>query len=94
MRRYTNSTIYSLGQARGASKTPGDIKAAIDAGAIGYSIRVVQEGERLDTIAGQVYGDSTLWWVIASASGIGWALQVPPGTRLIVPDASGLARIA
>ena len=45
----------------------------------------MKEGERLDQIAGVVYGDSTLWWMIAAASGIGWGLQVPPGTKLRIP---------
>lgn len=42
--------------------------------------------ERLDTIAGDVYGDGRYWWVIAAASNIGWGLQVPAGTLLTVPD--------
>jgi len=43
------------------------------------------EAERLDVIAGRVYGDGRLWWIIAAASGIGWWLQVPAGTRLVIP---------
>ncbi len=57
--------------------------------ALGGTISVrrdyLREGERLDTIAGLEYGDSKLWWIIAGASGIGWNLQVPPGTFLLVP---------
>ena len=41
--------------------------------------------QRLDHIAYKTYGDSALWWIIASASGIGWALQCPPGTVLRIP---------
>lgn len=47
--------------------------------------RVLEEGERLDSISQEVYGSPTMWWIIAAASGIGWALQVPPGTLLRVP---------
>ena len=36
-------------------------------------------------IAGDAYNDSSLWWVIAAASGIGWGLQVPPGTVIRIP---------
>jgi len=43
------------------------------------------EGERLDILAGQHLGDGRLWWVISAASGIGWNLQVPPGTFLRIP---------
>jgi len=45
----------------------------------------LKEAQRLDHIAGRAYGDSSLWWVIAAASGIGWGLQVPPGTILKIP---------
>jgi nucleoid-associated protein YgaU len=46
---------------------------------------VVKEGERLDVIAAKSYGSSHLWWVIAAASGIGWGMQIPPGTLLKIP---------
>ena len=45
----------------------------------------LKEGERLDHIAAQAYGNGKLWWVIAAASGIGWGLQPPPDTRILVP---------
>ena len=46
---------------------------------------VVKQGVRLDHLAGRQYGDGRLWWVIAAATGIGWWMQVPPGTVLKVP---------
>lgn len=46
---------------------------------------VLQEGERLDIIAGREYGDARFWWVISAASGIGWGLQVPAGTSILIP---------
>jgi len=61
------------------------IYSAIESGEINYGVKILEEGERLDTIAGQVYGDSSLWWIISAASGIGWGLQVPPGTILRIP---------
>jgi len=93
MRRYSDSTVYQFGQARGSSRSPVKIRDAIDAGTLTYQERNTQEGERLDTIAGIEYEDSTLWWVIASASGIGWALQVPPGTRILIPNLQQVKRI-
>ena len=68
-----------------ASKANYIIFSIVEAGAIKYTTKILQEGERLDQIAGEIYNDSSLWWVIAAASGIGWALQVPPGTLLRVP---------
>ena len=44
-----------------------------------------KEGAKLDYYAQKYYGDPTLWWVIAAASGIGWWLQVAPGTVLYIP---------
>jgi len=93
MRRYSDSTVYQFGQARGASGSPIKIQNAIDSQILSYQERNTQEGERLDTIAGIEYGDSTLWWIIAAASRIGWALQVPPGTRILIPDLGQVKRI-
>ena len=45
----------------------------------------LSEGQRLDIVAANFYGDSKYWWVIAAASGIGWGCQVPPGTLLKIP---------
>jgi|TARA_R110000851_G_scaffold35635_5_gene93616 hypothetical protein len=56
---------------------------------INYNVHVLEEGERLDYLAGIYYGDSSLWWILAAASGIGYALQVPPGTIIKVPISVG-----
>jgi len=93
MRRYTSSTVYNLGKARGAARSPGAVYDAVRLGIVPASVRVTQEGERIDTIAGEEYGDSTLWWIIAAASGIGWGLQMPPGTRLLVPNLEQVSRV-
>ena len=61
------------------------IRKAIQSGGIRYTLVTVEAGQRLDQIAGQFYGDGSLWWVIAAASGIGWGMQVPPGVVLFVP---------
>lgn len=48
---------------------------------------VTQGGDRLDTIAYQFYGDSALWWIIASANNIHDAtFAVKEGTILRVPE--------
>lgn len=53
---------------------------------IGYNVLTLADKQRLDHIAATTYGDSTLWWVIAAASGVGWAAQCPAGTVLRVPN--------
>lgn len=43
--------------------------------------------ERLDTLADRFYGDSTLWWVIGAANGIGkGTMRVPRGIKLRIPN--------
>jgi nucleoid-associated protein YgaU len=70
----------------GTSEISTRIKQGIDDGSVSYSMYLVKEGDRLDTIAGEVMGDAGSWWAIAAASGIGWGLQVPPGTLLKIPS--------
>ncbi len=61
------------------------IRRLCERGLLRYTTRILQEGERLDQISGEVYGDSSYWWVIASASGVGWSLQIAPGALLRIP---------
>jgi len=83
--RYTFVKRSKDGKIINASKASYKIYQAAQTGAIQTSIRVLEEGERLDSIAGFTYGDGSLWWIIAAASGIGWCTQVPPGTKLRIP---------
>lgn len=62
------------------------INKAIEKGLITFKAYVLKDGERIEQIAYKFYGDSNYWWVIAAASGIGWSLQIPPGTILRIPD--------
>ena len=54
-------------------------------GQISYNDSRLVDKQRLDHVAYATYGDSSLWWVIAAASGIGWALQCPAGTVIRIP---------
>ena len=83
--RYSFSQGLESGKGIGSSTNMSQITAAVETGAIICSTYVLEEGERLDVIAGRIYGDSKYWWIIAAASNIGWALQVPPGTLLRIP---------
>lgn len=48
---------------------------------------VTQTGDRLDTLANQFYGDSSLWWIIATANNIHDAtFAVSDGTILRIPE--------
>jgi hypothetical protein len=43
-------------------------------------------GDRLDTIAYEVYGDATKWRTIATYNGIVNPLKLKPGQQLIIPE--------
>tara|TARA_Y100001972_G_C7428838_1_gene221010 strand:- start:211 stop:507 length:297 start_codon:yes stop_codon:yes gene_type:complete len=83
--RYSFVSNVRNGEAQGRSKASFRIFRAAQIGAIATTEYVIEEGERLDQIAGVKYGDGSLWWIIAAASGIGWCVQVPPGTLLTIP---------
>jgi len=83
--RYAFSYRFNEGKAVSISKASYKIHRAVQLGQVQVTARVLSEGERLDQLAGVIYGDGTLWWIIAAASGIGWGLQVPQGTRLAIP---------
>lgn len=95
VKRYARAPILGGGSQYGSSFAINAIKKAVDAGQLSVRVQVMQGEERLDVIAGRLYeGQSQNWWIIAAASGIGWALQVPPGTRLVIPtDLSQVADI-
>jgi hypothetical protein len=43
-------------------------------------------GDRLDLLAFDIYKDTSLWWIIASANGLrGDSLVPPPGMQLRIP---------
>lgn len=61
------------------------IRKGVQQGIIDVVEIVLEEDRRLDQISGQFYGTASYWWVVAAASGIGWGLQVPAGTIVLVP---------
>lgn len=67
------------------------INKAINSGILSFNTYILKEGERIDQVAFKFYGDSQYWWIIAAASGIGWGLQIPPGTILRVPESLNTA---
>ena len=84
---FTPNIRNDLGQSfKMTTKLNVRIRRAVENGSITFSTHTVKEGERLDSLSQLAYGSSEYWWVIAAASGIGWCLQVPPGTLLQVPN--------
>ena len=83
--RYDDDDLVEDGRLLATNTTIVRIRDAIRTGAVKTTTSVLTENQRLDIIAGNVYGDGRLWWIIAMASGIGWWLQAPAGTRLVIP---------
>lgn len=77
---FNNKTIA------GTNSISAKIFNAVENNRIKYDVHVMAEGERLDTLSGLIYDEPGYWWIIAAASGIGWPLQVPPGTFLKIPS--------
>ena len=90
--RYARATKFGLNGRYGISYAIPAIRQNIQNGNIRYDTLTLSEGSRLDTIAGQVYGDGRLWWVLAAASGIGYAPQVPPGTEILIPNLDDVSK--
>lgn len=92
MRRYDRAPIYGLGGFYGTSYVIPIIRKNVLEGSIRTQRVVLSERDRLDIIAGRYYGDAKLWWIIAAASNIGWAPQVPPGTVILIPVLDDVAQ--
>ena len=83
--RYSGNSRINLGQQLGSHNGIIDIRRAIKLGRVPVVGTIIATGDdRLDTLAGNIYGDAKYWWVLAAASGIGWSLQIPPGTVISI----------
>tara|TARA_R100000152_G_C6638973_1_gene84215 strand:+ start:228 stop:536 length:309 start_codon:yes stop_codon:yes gene_type:complete len=51
---------------------------------------ITQDGDRLDLLANQFYGDVNLWWYIAKANGLKF-MTISPGTSLRIPGTTDYA---
>ncbi len=58
---------------------------ACENGQISFKEYVFKHNDRLDHIAGLVYGNGLEWWILAAASGISWWLQINAGTIIRIP---------
>ena len=87
--RYTYSTTVAGKDVLSTPNSQSKIFKAATKGRLAFTTQIVQTDERLDHIAAKAYGSSKYWWIIAAASGIGWGLQVPPGTIVRIPTNLG-----
>ena len=83
--RYSYSPRIRGGTGIGTIGGLDKLRKAVQNGRISTRDLTLKQSQRLDHIAARSYGNSSLWWIIAAASGIGWALQVPAGTIIKIP---------
>lgn len=93
LRRYARANILGANRQYGTSRAIRAIRGGIEAGTIRHSTQRLLEGQRLDSVAGSVYGNGRLWWVIAAASNIGWGLQAPAETVIRIPNLSDVSAL-
>ncbi len=93
IRRYSRTPKINAGRQYGTARSANRIRRFVESGRIGTRRRVLRGAERLDIIAGKEYGNAKLWWVIAAASGIGWGMQAPAGTMILIPNLSEVAAL-
>jgi hypothetical protein len=84
--RYSQTPRLNLGMMYGTSETVARIRAGIRTGKIATEIIFLKEAIRLDVLAGQYYNNAQYYWLIAAASNIGWTPQIPPNTRIAIPN--------
>lgn len=95
--RYNNAVVLTRDNKRFtlSSRMGPRVKKMIDSGALPFETFTLSQGQRLDIVSANYYGDPSYWWVIAAASGIGWQCQVPAGTVLRLPiSLSDVAKVA
>lgn len=91
--RYARSPRLGFGTFIGSSRSIVAIRKAIKAGTLPVDEILLRGAERLDTLAGSIYGDAAYWWILAAASDVGWGLQLPPGTIIRIPKLESVAAL-
>lgn len=92
--RYQRDRLQYDGKGLAVAQSITKIRRALSNGSLPIvSTFTTTDADRLDTIAGAIYGDGRYWWVIAAASDIGWAPQVPPGTLIRIVDLRTVERL-
>jgi len=92
--RYTRDEVGFGGRGLTIAQASTTLRLVIKKGLITpIRILTVTQADRLDTLAGEIYGDAKYWWVLAAASSIGWGMQVPPGTLIFVLDLATVERL-
>jgi hypothetical protein len=60
----------------------------------GRAVHTIRQGESLQSVAWEEYGDATVWRGLASFNGIDDPLRVTPGQRILIPTLTEALRLA
>ncbi|WND81030.1 hypothetical protein [Lysobacter capsici] len=87
----TQTYAYLTGQHIASGKFNGDVDllgrmTAYQSSEVGVIRIPVQAGDTLRRIAGRVYGNENLWYVLAEANALGADTELTAGTTIKVPD--------
>ena len=91
--RYNRTPILDFGSQYGTSQAITLVRRAVANKLLPVKDILLQGAERLDVLAGKIYGDASYWWILAAASEIGWGLQVPAGTVISVPELEAVSKL-
>tara|TARA_B100000212_G_C27354295_1_gene525121 strand:+ start:687 stop:971 length:285 start_codon:yes stop_codon:yes gene_type:complete len=83
--RYRNDRIIKGGSSLATNQSARRLRLAAERGLVSTVSKILGSDMRLDQLAFQYLGDPALWWAIAALSNIGWGLQLPAGTRIVIP---------
>jgi hypothetical protein len=92
--RYKVDDQIMGGTMLGTAQSTSLLRRAVNSGIVPVVRRFRTTGfDRLDNLAGAVYDDSNFWWVLAATSDIGWGLQVPPNTIIVVVSIDDVRKV-
>lgn len=91
--RYSRTPVLDFGSQYGTSHAVTLVRRAVANKLLPTQDILLQGAERLDVLAGKIYGDASYWWILAAASEIGWGLQVPAGTVISVPELEAVSKL-
>ena len=83
--RYSNDRIIKGGSSLASNQSAQKLRAAFERGQLTTQVKIIGSDLRLDQLAFTYLGNPSYWWAIAALSGIGWGLQLPAGTRVVIP---------
>ena len=94
MGRYNNTKIARSKKTQSRENTFNRYRTTIYQGSIfsnSDTYVISQDGDRLDLLAHQFYGDASLWWYIAQANHLN-TMNIEPGTSLRIPASTESAK--